>query len=60
MSDMLQLYIFLKKVTFLNNPLYLSQEENGKETASTLTKQQNWYLLQSCRLCTPAILFSGF
>ena len=47
-------------IHFLNNPLYLSQEESGKETASTLTKQQNWYLLQSCRLCTPAILFSGF
>jgi hypothetical protein len=29
----------------LNSPLYLSQEESGKETASTLTKQQNWYLL---------------
>jgi hypothetical protein len=34
-------------IHFLNNPLYLSQEESGKETASTLTKQQNWDLLQS-------------
>jgi hypothetical protein len=47
MSDMLHFTIFYKKFTFFNNPLYLSQEESGKETASTLTKQQNWDLLQS-------------